>query len=87
MAAYTDETAKHLQNVEHAKDWWKNSYGIGDTVPVSGIYKCLNCKKEITSNAGDPFPPQNKHQHTQGQGKVEWKLIVRTDTEGNRFGL
>ena len=61
---------------------WRGVYGPADEVPVSGIYKCAGCKKEITSNAGDLFPPQNKHQHTQAQGSVRWKLIVRTDTEG-----
>ena len=85
MAAYTNETEKYLQRVTSDKEHWLASYEVGDTVPYSGIYKCLGCNKEITSNKGDPFPPQNKHQHTSGQGKVIWKLIVRTDTEGNRF--
>jgi len=54
---------------------------------VSGIYKCQGCNKEITSNKDDPFPPQNKHQHTDAQGKVLWKLIIRTDTNGDNFGI
>lgn len=64
------------------KDWWRNEYSPGDTVPVSGIYRCLGCKKEITSNDNDPFPPQNHHQHTAGQGAIRWKLNVRTNTQG-----
>lgn len=81
MAWYTDDT--HLVKSDGNKDWWKNVYGPGDLVPISGLYKCLGCKKEITSNKDDPFPPQNKHQHTQLQGLVRWKLIIRTDTEGS----
>jgi hypothetical protein len=63
--------------------WWKNEYGPADKVPVSGIYKCTGCKKEITSNAGDPFPPQNHHQHTLSLGPVRWKLNIRTNTDGD----
>jgi len=65
------------------KDWWKKEYGPGDTVPVSGIYRCLGCKREITSNDKDPFPPQNHHQHTTSQGSIKWKLNVRTNTQGD----
>lgn len=57
-------------------------YGIGDEVPVSGIYRCRNCGKEITSNQGDKFPPQNTHQHPQA-GPVRWRLIIWTNTSGN----
>ena len=87
MAAYTSNTEKHLQKVDHSNSHWTDSYTIGDTVPVSGIYKCQGCNKEITSNKDDPFPPQNKHQHTDAQGKVLWKLIIRTDTNGDNFGI
>ena len=62
------------------KEWWINSYNPGDEVPVSGIYRCTGCGKEITSNKNDPFPPQNHHQHSQDQGSVKWKLNVKTDT-------
>lgn len=64
------------------KDWWKKEYGPSEKVPVSGIYRCLGCNKEVTSNDGDPFPPQNHHQHTKEQGTVRWKLNVRTNTTG-----
>lgn len=87
MAAYTSKTEQYLQRVDPDRAHWTKLYGAGDTVPYSGIYKCLGCNKEITSNQGDPFPPQNRHQHTVSQGKIVWRLIVRTDTEGNRFGL
>lgn len=72
-----------LVQSDGAKDWWKTIYGPGEDVPVSGIYRCIGCNKEITSNAGDPFPPQDHHQHTQAQGKIRWKLNVRTNTNGD----
>lgn len=64
------------------KSHWTALYSPGDEVPVSGIYRCTGCKKEITSNKGDPFPPQDHHQHTASQGAVEWRLNIRTNTEG-----
>lgn len=64
-------------------DFWKKEYGPGDTVPVSGIYRCLGCKREVTSNDADRFPPQNHHQHTTSQGSIKWKLNVRTNTKGD----
>ncbi len=65
------------------KTWWTTSYDPGEEVPVSGIYRCLGCKREITSNKGDPFPPQNHHQHQAAQGAIRWKLNVRTNTNGD----
>ncbi len=64
------------------KSHWTASYSPGNEVPVSGIYLCTGCKKEITSNKGDAFPPQTHHQHTASQGAVEWRLNIRTNTEG-----
>lgn len=61
---------------------WEELYSPGEEVEVSGIYICTVCGKEITSNEGDPFPPQNHHQH-KPQKNIEWKLIVRTNTKGN----
>lgn len=81
MAWYKDIKNLVLSTKDHAH--WKNDYGPGNDVPVSGIYKCVGCKKEITSNKRDPFPPQNFHQHSSEQGPVRWKLIVRTNTDGN----
>ena len=81
MSWYVSES-KVIQS-DGNKDWWKTVYGPGDTVPVSGIYRCLGCNKEITSNDDDPFPPQNHHQHTAAQGSIRWKLNIRTNTSGN----
>lgn len=84
MAAYTKETEQFLQRVGGGKKWWESRYNPGDSVPVSGIYRCTVCGKEVTSNEDDPFPPQNHHQHNQKQA-IKWQLIVRTDTKGNHF--
>ncbi len=81
MAWYLDSS--NLSKTDGKPAHWSNEYGPADKVPVSGIYKCIGCKKEITSNKHDPFPPQNDHQHSREQGTIRWKLIVRTNTEGN----
>jgi hypothetical protein len=78
MAWYYDT---QLVKSDGDKPWWKQTYSPGDKVPVSGIYVCINCKKEITSNDNDPFPPQNHHQH-EVSTPIKWKLIVRTNTTG-----
>lgn len=64
------------------KDWWKKEYSPSEPVPVSGIYRCLGCQREVTSNDGDKFPPQNHHQHNTNQGSIKWKLNIRTNTKG-----
>lgn len=48
----------------------------GTSVPYSGIYRCEGCGREVTSNYGDPLPPQNHHQHTYQQGRIRWRLVV-----------
>lgn len=60
-------------------------YKPGDTVPLSGIYKCKNCKREITSNAhpqDNTFPPHNSASTC---NNAQWKAHVLTDTNGNGF--
>ncbi len=42
----------------------------------SGIYRCHGCGKEIVHTIGHPLPPQNHHQHTAAQGRIQWRLIV-----------
>jgi hypothetical protein len=81
MAWYQD--LSNLTKVSTTWAFWTSTYKPGDQVPVSGIYKCVNCKREITSNQGDPFPSQNHHQHPGGLGDIRWKLIVRTNTDGD----
>ena len=80
MAWYIDLSA--LISVKPDNEWWKNTYKPSEIVPVSGIYKCMGCKREITSNKDDKFPPQNHHQHPTSDGSIKWKLIIRTNTSG-----
>ena len=80
MSWYIDGSS--LVKTDGSKEWWKTAYKPSDKVPVSGIYRCVGCGREITSNDGDPFPPQNHHQHTTAQGAIRWKLNVRTNTSG-----
>ncbi|HGI7033039.1 TPA: hypothetical protein ACJTOE_004914 [Klebsiella aerogenes] len=57
----------------------------GNKVGWSGIYKCKNCGREITSNmhpADDIFPPHNSSSTCKN---AEWQLHVVTDTKGNNF--
>ncbi|MGI8472397.1 protein L [Pectobacterium brasiliense] len=86
MAGFTSDTEQYLQRVKGDKKHWTSRHSPGNTVPVSGIYRCTVCGKEITSNEGDPFPPQNHHQHTSNES-ISWQLIVRTDTNGDNFGI
>jgi hypothetical protein len=78
MSWYTG--ASHLKLATADKSWWTTIYHPGDPVPRSGIYRCLGCNREIAANEGDPFPPQNHHQHSIAQGKIRWKLNVSTET-------
>ncbi|MFW1945347.1 protein L [Acinetobacter guillouiae] len=60
-------------------------YNSGSTVPRSGIYKCKNCGREITSNAhpsDNTFPPHNS---TSNCKNAKWKLHIVTDTLGDNF--
>lgn len=81
MAWYTENSA--IVKAKPENKWWNETYAPNDKVPVSGIYKCTGCKLEITSNKGDPFPSQNHHQHPVSTGSIKWKLIVRTNTNGD----
>jgi len=84
MAQYASHTSKYLnQSDEQTAVYWRTHYEIGDIVPVSGIYRCVGCGDEITSNKYDPFPPQNKHQHTDAKKEILWELIVKTQTTGS----
>ncbi|MBI6621638.1 protein L [Pseudomonas corrugata] len=82
MAIVSDETVKYLSQVNNPKEeHWTHVFEIGETVPVSGIYRCINCGDEITSNKGDPFPPQNKAQHPAHTKPIYWQLVVLTQTK------
>ena len=48
----------------------------GASTPYSGVYRCEGCGAGVASNAGNPLPPQNHHQHTVAQGEIRWRMIV-----------
>lgn len=52
----------------------------GASTPHSGIYRCEGCGHEVASNAGNPLPPQNHHQHATSQGEIRWRMIVYAQT-------
>ncbi|WP_321836244.1 protein L [Pseudomonas kulmbachensis] len=86
MAEITATTAHRIRQIAPTiltgADEWNYVYGIGAAVPASGIYRCTGCGDEITSNKGDKFPPQNRHQHADQKVEVRWELIVKTQTKG-----
>lgn len=85
MAQVTANTALHITQIAptilDGVENWNYVYGIGALVPASGIYRCTGCGDEITSNKGDKFPPQNRHQHVNHAVPVQWQLIVKTQTK------
>jgi len=82
MARYV--STAHLNKGNPDFDWWKVTYGPGDRAPVSGIYRCEGCTREISHNEGVSLPAQNHEQHDPSQGPIKWKLIVRADTGGSK---
>lgn len=68
-----------IHDGDATKDYWKNEYKPGETVPVSGIFRCTGCGREDVCNKEDPFPPQSHHQHSPSQGNIRWKLNVRSN--------
>lgn len=76
MALYKHSRYLHLS--QHAS--FDSIQAPGTTTPYSGIYRCEGCGHEIASNAGNPLPPQNHHQHTPSQGTIRWRLVVFAQT-------
>jgi hypothetical protein len=71
---------KYQQYLEKSEsESFDKIYSPGSAVPLSGIYRCQGCDREIASNEGDPFPPQNHHQHSTSQGDIRWRLAVYAD--------
>lgn len=66
MAWYTE--AAHLQ-AEKVTQVWTDTHGPAEKVQASGIYRCKGCKREVTCNKNDPFPPQSHHQHAPPRGR------------------
>lgn len=75
MASYKE--ARFLQ--QSTSDEFDVDRRPGTAAPFSGIYRCMGCGREVASNEDQPLPPQNHHQHAQGQGVIRWRLIVFAD--------
>lgn len=57
-----------------------NTYSPGTTCPLSGIYRCENCGREHTCNAGDPLPEETHHQHP-NYTRMIWRLVVASQSK------
>ena len=74
---------KYSQFVSSSTDQaFDTIYSPGTSTPHSGIYRCEGCGREIASNSGNPFPPQNHHQHSANQGTIRWRMAVYAQTTG-----
>jgi hypothetical protein len=61
------------QNQDGAFD---QSYPPGAHTPLSGIYRCMGCGREVVSEHAKPLPSQNHHGHLPIQG---WRMVVWAD--------
>jgi hypothetical protein len=48
----------------------------GSAATWPGVYRCQACWHEIAIAHGHALPSQNHHQHTQGLGRIQWRLVV-----------
>jgi len=80
VAWYKDKTAAVYAGEPEPGTIWQTDHNPGDEVPMSGIYRCTGCLKEVTSNRSDPFPPPSHHTH--GLTAVKWRLMIQTNTSG-----
>lgn len=72
MALYKYDQLLH--RIDHEE--FDKLYDPGEHSAWSGIYRCEGCGKEVVHTVGKPLPPQNHHQHTAGQGRIRWRLVV-----------
>lgn len=71
---------KHGQFLGQSQDAvFEHEHPPGASPPVSGIYRCAGCGREIVAEEARLLPPQNSHQHSPAQGSVRWRLIVYAD--------
>jgi hypothetical protein len=74
--AYFKHQQFFQQNHNHVFDLTAHP---GAATPLSGIYRCEGCGREVASNAGNPLPPQNHHQHPTHY-PIRWRLIAAAKT-------
>lgn len=71
MALY--KNPQYLRQSDHAA--FDTLSDPGTAAPYPGIYRCEVCGHEIAIARGHSLPPQDHHQHPQGQ-RIKWRLIV-----------
>lgn len=77
MTFYRDEVrVRPLPPGSASIGLFEAEHAPGSTCTSSGIYYCVNCDHTIAANMGDPFPPQNHHQHNASKGPIRWRLLV-----------
>lgn len=52
----------------------------GAFVPCGGIFRCTGCGTEIALDGIGVFPDRDHHKHSPAQGKIEWQLIVASES-------
>ena len=73
MALYKDPARIRLSS-DQAFD---RVHPPGTATPLSGIYVCTGCGREVVSTEHHPLPPQNHHQHLQNNPHpIQWRLAV-----------
>ena len=45
----------------------------GDAPPHPGIYRCIECGREVVSEQSRKLPPGNHHKHV---APIQWRLAV-----------
>jgi hypothetical protein len=53
------------------------AYKPGDPAPFSGIYRCIYCGLEATSEVGNQLPTQHDQVHNNTWLPIQWRLIVK----------
>ncbi len=71
---------KALMYIGHTQDVsFDKMHGAGATAPLSGIYRCMGCGREVVSEAGKMLPLRDHHEHAPQQGNIVWRLVVWAD--------
>jgi hypothetical protein len=48
----------------------------GSLAPVTGVYRCETCGREVVSEEHRRLPSSGHHLHSPGQLGIRWRLIV-----------
>jgi hypothetical protein len=72
MALYLYSTYINKANPNSVFD---EKHKPGAVTPLSGIYRCVNCHREIVHTHEKPLPPQNHHQHPNAT-PILWQLLI-----------